>query len=56
MNYSNERKVQKQDIEILLVSKVLQYWTDRIAQNASLWSKNTLITGGVGGAGVDPPS
>ena len=32
------------------------YWTDRIAQTALLWSKTTLITGGVGGTRVDPPS
>ena len=28
----------------------------RDCTNALLWSKTTLITGGVGGAGVDPPS
>ena len=44
---------------ILYISKLainLQYWTERIAQPAVLWSKTTLITGGVGGARVDPPS
>ena len=34
----------------------IQYWTERIAQTVLLWSKTTLITGGVAGAGVDPPS
>ena len=34
----------------------VQYWTGRIGQNRSVWSKTTLITDGVGGAGVDPPS
>ena len=34
----------------------IQYWTVRIAQIALLWSKTTLITGGVGEAGVDTPS
>ena len=32
----------------------IHFWTERIAR--ILWSKTTLITGGVGGAGVDPPS
>ena len=34
----------------------IQYWTERIAQPAVLWSNTTLITGGVDGARVDPPS
>ena len=34
----------------------IHYWIERIAQtNAILWSKTTLTTGSVGGAGVDPP-
>ena len=32
-------------------ARELKDWTNR-----SVWSKTNLISGGVGGAGVDPPS
>ena len=35
----------------------MQNWIGKtkIGQNRSVWSKTTLISGGVGGPGIDPP-
>ena len=41
---------------IIVIILHVQCWTGRIAQNDSLWSETTLITGGLGGARVDLPS
>ena len=40
-----------ESIRLTRTVKELKDWTNR-----TVWSKTTLITGGVGGAGVDPPS